>query len=154
MLKVGSCLDSIFLYIKTSELKKKHFSEVQKNKLISIQNVSNDSIINDFYKIVYGDKEFPDDYVVNFGHGPCFCVTRELILSHNIDIYEKLLDTFYPGKEHWTEWEGHSETETIYHIGKRYHDNLLRFWLLLFVQNYKNQNVITDYDNFVTMKSE
>jgi hypothetical protein len=33
MLKVGSCLDSIFLYIKTSELKKKHFSEVQKNKL-------------------------------------------------------------------------------------------------------------------------
>ena len=111
-------------------------------------------LTNDFYKIVYGDKEFPDDYVVNFGHGPCFCVTREVILSHNIDIYEKLLDTFYPGKEHWTEWEGHSETETMYHIGKRYHDNLLRFWLLLFVQNYKNQNVITDYDNFVTMNTE
>ena len=52
MLKVGSCLDSNFFYIKSSELKKKHFSEVQKNKLISIQNVSNDSIINDFYKIV------------------------------------------------------------------------------------------------------
>ncbi len=53
MLKVGSCFDSIFLYIKTTELKKKRFSERSKKyKLTSIQNVSNDSIINDFYKIV------------------------------------------------------------------------------------------------------
>jgi hypothetical protein len=49
---LGSCLDSIFLYIKTSELKKIILANVQKNKLISIQNVSTDSIINDFYKIV------------------------------------------------------------------------------------------------------
>ena len=73
-------------------------------------------------------------------------------MSHRIDIYEKLIDTFYPGKDHWTNWEGHSEEETYKEIGHRYHNNLLRFWLLLFVQDYKNENVITDLQTFVTMK--
>ena len=32
-------------------------------------------LTNDFYNMVYGNKPFPDDYVINMGHGPCFCVT-------------------------------------------------------------------------------
>lgn len=64
---------------------------------------------NDFYNIVYETKPFTDDYVINFGHGPCFCVTKEIILSHPVSIYDKLLDTFYPNKGHWTKWDGHSD---------------------------------------------
>lgn len=106
-------------------------------------------LTNDFYRIVYGDKPAPDDYVINFGHGPCFCVTKEAILNHPLNVYERLLDTFYPNKNHWTDWEGYSVEETYVHIGKRYHDNFQRFWTLLFVPNYKTKNVETDYMNYV-----
>jgi hypothetical protein len=108
-------------------------------------------LTNDFYNIVYGDKPVPDDYILNFAHGPCFCVTKEIMLGHNVDVYNNLLDTFYPDKGHWTQWEGHSEEEQNIAVGKRYHDNLLRFWLLLFIKDYKNINVKTDYRNYVTM---
>lgn len=110
-------------------------------------------LTNDFYKIVYKNKPFPDNYLVQFGHGPCFCVTKELIRAHPINIYETLLDTFYPDKGHWDNWPGHSQEEIMFEIGHRYHNNLQRFWMLLFVQDYKNENVITDYENFVTMKN-
>ena len=109
-------------------------------------------ITNDFYNIVYENKPFPDDYVINMGHGPCFCVTKEYILGHSIDIYEKLLDTFFPNKGHWTKWEGHTEEDTYYHVGKRYHDNLTRFWMLLFVQDYKNKNIETDLQNYIKIR--
>ncbi len=49
---LGQCLSSINLYIKSTELKKIVLSNLQKNKIISIQNVSSDSIVNEFYKIV------------------------------------------------------------------------------------------------------
>lgn len=103
-----------------------------------------------FYKMVYGDKPIPDDYVVQFGHGPAFSVIRELIVAHPLETYEKLLNTFYPGKGHWTKWEGHSEEETLVEVGKRYHDNLLRFWTVLFVQNYKNEHIETDMKEYVS----
>lgn len=109
-------------------------------------------LTNDFYNIVYENKPFTDDYVINFGHGPCFCVTKEIILSHPVSNYDKLLDTFYPNKGHWTKWDGHSDEETYFHLGKRYHDNLQRFWMLLFVQNYRNDNVETDFCNYIKIK--
>lgn len=111
-------------------------------------------LTNDFYNMVYDKKPFIDDFVIQFGHGPCFCVTREIMLAHPVAIYDKLMDTFYKDKGHWTEWEGHTEEDTYFHLGKRYHDNLQRFWLLLFVQDYRNDNVLTDLTNYVTMKSE
>lgn len=43
---------------------------------------------------MYDNKSIPTNYIINFGHGPCFCVTKELILNHSIDIYQKLLDIF------------------------------------------------------------
>lgn len=110
-------------------------------------------LTNDFYQMIYGNKPPPDDYVIQFGHGPCFCVTKEAILNHPLSVYEKLLDTFYPNKNHWTEWKGHSVEETHVQIGKRYHDNLLRFWTLLFVPNYKNEKVETDFANFIKINA-
>jgi hypothetical protein len=140
-----------------SILKNKGVSEYDIEELFYNKNNTIDPcfqsyLTNDFYNIVYGDKLYPDDYVINFGHGPCFSVTKEIILSHTIDIYNKLLDIFYPNKNHWSKWEGHSEEETYFHLGKRYHDNLQRFWILLFVKDYKNQNVKTDNMNFITLK--
>jgi hypothetical protein len=46
---------------------------------------------------------------------------------------------------HWTKLEGHSEEETYLHVGKRYPDNLLRFWTQLFIKDYNN--IKTDYIN-------
>jgi hypothetical protein len=54
----------------------------------------------DFYNMVY-DEDYPTEPIINFGHGPCFCVSKELILKHKKDIYEKLLNTFYPDMNHW-----------------------------------------------------
>jgi len=102
----------------------------------------------DFYKMVYGDKIPPKDEILNFGHGPSFCVYKELILAHSLEVYKRLLDTFYPNKGHWTKWVGYSENEQYLHLGKRYHDNLLRFWMVLFVQNYSTNNIRTDYRNY------
>ena len=105
----------------------------------------------DFYRIVYGDKIPPKDEILNFGHGPCFCVSKELIRAHSLEVYKRLLDTFYPNKGHWTKWYGHSDEELYFHLGKRYHDNLLRFWLVLFVQDYSTNNIKTDYGNYVAI---
>lgn len=108
-------------------------------------------LTNDFYNMVYdSNKTLPDDYVIQFGHGPCFSVTKELILKHTKETYNKLLDTFYPNNGHWSKWDGHTDEDTYFHVGKRYHDNLMRFWMLLFVQDYKNANILTDYTNFIT----
>jgi len=110
-------------------------------------------IVRDFYKLVYGNYEnIPLNPVLNMGHGPCFCVSRELIQAHNITIYEKLMDTFYPNKNHWSKWDNHTEEETQYHLGKRYHDNLQRLWSTLFIQNYDQYNVSTDYNNYIGYK--
>ena len=106
----------------------------------------------DFYKIVYGNKLPPKDEILNFGHGPSFAVNRELILAHDKSVYETLLHTFYSDKGHWTDWPGHSADETYYHLGKRYHDNLLRFWFILFVQDYSLTRVITDLCSYVVHK--
>jgi len=100
----------------------------------------------DFYNMVY-EKPFVD-YVVQFGHGPCFCVSKKLILQHPLSVYEKLLDTFHAC--HYT-WEGHSEEEIDYAIGKRYHDRLHRFWLILFCPHYKNDLIETDFKNYVSL---
>ena len=105
---------------------------------------------NDLYKIVYGDKPVPDDYVIQFGHGPAFSVIKELIMAHPLATYETLLDIFYPGKGHWTKWEGHSEKDTYNEVGKHYHDHFLRFWTILFVQNYKTEHVNTDLREYVS----
>lgn len=105
----------------------------------------------DFYRMVYGDNEPPRDEVLNFGYGPCFIVSKQLIRGHSVDIYKKLLDTFYPNKGHWTKWDGHSDEETYIHIGKRYHNNLLRLWSVLFIQDYSVKNISTDYENYVAI---
>jgi hypothetical protein len=110
-------------------------------------------IVRDFYKIVYGNYDnIPRNPVINMGHGPCFCVSRDLIKAHPKNIYENLMDTFYPDKDHWDPWIGHSDSVTQYHLGKRYHDNLLRFWSTLFIQNSGDYNVTTDYATFIGYK--
>jgi hypothetical protein len=90
--------------------------------------------VMDFFEMVYGDgAKMPDTWVgVEFGHGPCFRVCRELIHRHPKSTYEKLLDTFHPNKGHWTAKPHLSLPDQMNAIGKIYHDCLLRFWTLLF----------------------
>lgn len=123
-----------------------HFDDIERlyEKYNDVDFQSNFTI--DFYNMVY-EKPFLD-YVVQFGHGPCFCVSKKLILQHPITVYEKLLDTFQTS--HYT-WEGHSEEELSYALGKRYHDRLQRFWLILFCPHYKKDCIETDFTNYVSL---
>lgn len=110
-------------------------------------------LTRDFYEIVFGNLEnIPKEPVPNMGFGPCFVVIRDLIKAHDISVYESLIDTFYPGKGHWSKWENHTDEETEIGVGKRYHDNLLRFWSTLFIQDFNRFCVETDFINFVGYK--
>ena len=103
----------------------------------------------DFFEMVFGCENKPPNTMVGvgFGHGPCFRVSRELILRHPKTVYEKLLDTFYPNRGHWDAAPDISIEEQLDTIGKLYHDSLLRFWTLLFTYG-----TILEYEtNFTTM---
>lgn len=131
------------------------FFEGRDDSLTMFGNTFRSYLTRDFYKLVYGDFEnVPQEPVLNMGFGPCFVVTRELIQSHDVSVYEKLIDTFYPNKDHWTKWENHTDEETEILVGKRYHDNLLRLWSTLFIQNFENYDITTDYNNFVGYKKK
>jgi hypothetical protein len=49
---LAQCLTSTLKYVKSTELNKIVLANYQKNKIIQIQNVSTNSIINEFYKVV------------------------------------------------------------------------------------------------------
>jgi hypothetical protein len=49
---LAQCLTSTLKYVKSTELNKIVLANNQKNKIVQIQNVSTNSIINEFYKIV------------------------------------------------------------------------------------------------------
>jgi hypothetical protein len=88
----------------------------------------------DFFEMVYGEgAKMPDTWVgVEFGHGPSFRVCRELIHRHPKCIYENLLNAFHPNQGHWSARPHLSLSQQLDAVGKIYHDNLLRFWTLLF----------------------
>ena len=135
-----------------------------KNKLININNNSIEDVsdnykatcdqlkdtyrnpmIMDFYKLVFKDYPCPNNYYKAFGHGPCFTVTKELILRHSKDIYLKLLDLF-ENDENWDKKQG-----VIEDLGRRYHDHFQRFWHILFTHGL-NLDMVTDDKNFIAFK--
>lgn len=97
--------------------------------------------MNDWYKHIYGKGSVPG-IVYAFAHGPCFSVSKSLIQRHPVDVYKYLLDRFHP----YNSWNNHNakqyyenkhpdgvtDAHILKYIGHHYHDQLLRFWRVLF----------------------
>jgi len=128
--------------------------DIENHSLSYKHNFPNEKIhsyrVMDFFGMVYGkDTKLPDTWVaVEFGHGPCFRVCRELILRHPKNVYETLLDTFFPEKNHWdlNANINMSLPEQMNEIGKIYHDQFARFWTLLFTYG-TYMTCETDFEN-------
>jgi Protein of unknown function (DUF3431) len=95
----------------------------------------------DLYKTVFGEIE-PPDMVEGWGHFPCFCVSKKLILRHPKSVYEKLLMKFYPESgcvdmEKVAKHPGNLNTydKLVEDLGKLQHDRFGRFWYILFTHN-------------------
>jgi hypothetical protein len=79
-----------------------------------------------------------------------FNVPLGVILQHDIKIYNRLIQLFYPENKNWSFFPIMTSEEHNELAGKIYHDQLLRFWALMFTHNYNftmNKN-----DNYVSYK--
>lgn len=97
--------------------------------------------MNDWYKHIYDNGSVPG-IVYAFSHGPCFSVSKRLIQRHPIEVYQYLLDRFHPynswnnviAKQYYAHKhpDGVTDEHILKYIGHHYHDQLLRFWRVLF----------------------
>lgn len=104
----------------------------------------------DWYNHIFGKGSFPGKIYTN-DHGPIFSVSKKLIYQRPISVYQYLLERFHPksmswdhelAKSQWPEKYGNCATEKqiMDEMGRHYHDELLRFWKLLFTHRIdKNQ---------------
>lgn len=119
--------------VSETKLSKKHES-----KLYFVYDPDN---MNDWYKHIYGDGTVPG-VVYAFAHGPCFSVSKQLIKRHPIEVYQYLLQRFHPynswnhefAKQYYSEKYGSkiTDNQVLKELGHHYHDQLLRFWRVLF----------------------
>lgn len=89
----------------------------------------------DWYREIF--RGIPPPVVVpGWGMGPCFSVSRKLIQRHPKQVYERLLQKFYPEGGSWDIERAKAFLPTIEEqivdIGKHYHDCFQRFWYVLF----------------------
>ena len=89
----------------------------------------------DWYKQIF-NQDLEPPVIKSFGHGPVFSVSKELIRRHPKEIYQKLLNKFYPEDGSWdTDYRKYGYTslkEQMINLGKSLHDQFIRFYPLLF----------------------
>jgi len=110
----------------------------------------NSDCLQDWYSEIFRSVD-PPKIFWSWCHGPCFSVSRDLIRRHPKSVYEYLLSRFIPESNSWNTELGKdvmsrilnrhaSEEEVMEDVGKHYHDNLLRFWRVLFTHNIGENN--------------
>lgn len=80
--------------------------------------------------------------MILWGHGPCFSVSKELILRHPKSVYENLLNLFHGENIKDNE---EAQKEMLIEIGKIYHDRFLRFWKVLFTHEVDESKFKIEY---------
>ena len=80
--------------------------------------------------------------MILYGHGPSFCVSKELIRGNSIEVYKKLINLFYA--EDLIK-NLSNKNEALIEIGKIYHDRFLRFWKVLFTHKKTNKKFKIKY---------
>lgn len=84
-----------------------------------------------WYKKIFNNSKFPNPIIL-WGHGPCFSVSKKLIYRHPIHVYEYFLNLF--------EINCSNELES-----KIYHDELQRFWKILFCHEIDESKFKIEY---------
>ena len=81
----------------------------------------------------------PPNVIIGWGMGPCFSVSKKLIHRHPKEIYQHLLEKFYPESGSWNIEKANTiyinMKEQLEDVGKHYHDCFQRFWRVLFTHN-------------------
>lgn len=120
----------------------RNLSHCYRNSPLDTSQKKYDSLmIVDFYNIMFPNTHLPDYLFDGFNHGPCFFIKKNLILNHSIDKYENLLKIF--DDSNWTKCHFMTLNKQNDDIGKRYHDQLLRFWGLMFTHKLNLKSKIT-----------
>jgi len=86
------------------------------------------NLSTEIYLKIFHDCPLPQPMIL-WGHGPCFSVSKDLILRHPKLLYEELLKLFY-GQITFEDIK--LQQEMLVAIGKNYHDQFQRFWKILF----------------------
>ena len=97
----------------------------------------------DWYFEIYGHNIPLPTIIKGYGHGPCFSVSRNLILRHPVEVYEKLLNKYYPNNisydTDYSKYNYNSLNDLVIQIGKTYHDYFIRFYPILFGHNVSEE---------------
>jgi len=104
----------------------------------------------DWFNLLYGNENPPGE-ICSYQHGPCFSVSKELILRHPLSVYRYFLEMFHPCNS-WDYEVGkkYFGTEDVkqqaWGVGRHYHDELLRFYRAFFTHGidedkYKIQKI-------------
>jgi hypothetical protein len=80
---------------------------------------------SDWYDHIFGGTPFPTTTCDVWGHGPCFSVSKKLILRHPRSVYKYLIDSYL---------SPYNRNDDKYNINIT-HDLFTRFWKLLFTHN-------------------
>ena len=105
--------------------------------------------IMDWYNEIFPGIPVPH-VIPGWGAGPCFSVSKKLIQRHPREVYQRLLEKFYPDSGSWN-IEKASEIfpdmkDLMEDIGKCYHDRFQRFWYVLFTHNIDPRKyIISDH---------
>jgi hypothetical protein len=90
----------------------------------------------DWFNYLYGGDDSPGE-ICTYQWGPCFSVSKNLILRHSKSVYKHFLDIFHPFNS-WDYEVGKKfyGTDDIKYqtwgVGRGYHDELLRFYRVFF----------------------
>jgi hypothetical protein len=89
----------------------------------------------DWYKEFF-NQDLEPPVIKSFGHGHVFSLSKELIRRHPKEIYQRLMNKFYPEDGSWdADYQKYGYTnlkEQMIELGKYYHDQFGRFYPLLF----------------------
>jgi len=105
----------------------------------------------DWYNLLYGNNIISDKEISTYQWGPCFSVSKRLIHRHPISVYRYFLEMFHPCNSWDYEvakkyFNTDDENKQAFGIGRSYHDELLRFYRVMFTlgvdQNEYKINII------------
>jgi hypothetical protein len=114
----------------------------------------------DWYNVVFPDPTPPPGTKKGWGHGPCFSVSKRLILRHPKSIYEYLLGRFYLESGSFSldveKYHFPTYADLIKDVGINYHNELGRFYTLLFTHNLDSSGnyAIDEPDNVTQVKEK
>jgi hypothetical protein len=91
---------------------------------------------------------FPDNTklgkVAVWGHGPSFSVSRELIHRHKKEVYENMLNKFHEDSGSFSldyeKYNYRTYNDMYVDVGITYHNDLLRFYRILFTHDLPKDN--------------